>query len=235
MKTTHILVAEDDSNILSGLVDTLESEGYQVTPASDGMQALNKFNNSTFDLILIDIMMPGKNGYEVCREIRSKDEDIPIIMLTAKSEEIDKVLGLQLGADDYITKPFGVHELLARISAILRRSRRSSDPIKNKTTGPDLFTFGDAEIDTLKYKISIRGKIIDLSEKEIKLLQLFFSHSDEVLTRDQILNAIWGVNYIGTTRTLDQYIVQLRKKVELDPANPRYIKTIHGVGYRYEK
>ena len=154
MNSIHILVAEDDANILTGLKDTLESEGYRVTPAVDGQEALDLLQHHTYDLIILDIMMPGKSGYDVCREIRSQNEDLPVIMLTAKSEEIDKVVGLQLGADDYITKPFGVHELLARISAVLRRYQRNS---RQKTGGvakvPDRFQFGIAEIDATQYRI----------------------------------------------------------------------------------
>lgn len=233
MNAAHILVAEDDRNILTGLVDTLESEGYRVMPASDGEEALDLFINNPFDLVLLDIMMPGKSGYDVCREIRSTDKDIPIIMLTAKGEEIDKVVGLQLGADDYITKPFGVHELLARIAAVLRRSRRNPTEAKKEEPIPDLFNFGDAQIDVRTFKL-IKGKqAIDLSEREVKLLQFFFQHPNEVLSRDQLLNAVWGIDYYGTTRTLDQHIAQLRKKVEHDPSKPRFIKTVHRVGYRY--
>ncbi len=234
MNNAHILVAEDDRNILTGLVDTLESEGYQAMPASDGEEALALFINNPFDLVLLDIMMPGKSGYDVCREIRSTDEDIPIIMLTAKGEEIDKVVGLQLGADDYITKPFGVHELLARIAAVLRRSKRNPAGTKKDETIPDVFEFGGAKIDVRTFKV-IKGKqTIDLSEREVKLLQFFFLHPNEVLSRDQLLNAVWGIDYYGTTRTLDQHIAQLRKKVEHDPSKPRVIKTVHRVGYRYD-
>lgn len=234
MEKTHILVAEDDKNILTGLVDTLESEGYLVSPAADGEKALHLFKNNTYDLILLDIMMPGKSGYDACREIRSRDEDIPIIMLTAKGEEIDKVVGLQLGADDYITKPFGVHELLARIAAVLRRSKRNPDHLRKNEKASEPFEFGDAEIHVRKFKLIRGGKEIDLSEREVKLLQFFFLHPNDVLSRDQLLNAVWGIDYYGTTRTLDQHIAQLRKKVEHNPAKPRFIKTVHGVGYRYD-
>ncbi len=234
MNTAHILVAEDDRNILTGLVDTLESEGYQAMSASDGEEALVLFRNNPFDLVLLDIMMPGKSGYDVCREIRSTDADIPIIMLTAKGEEIDKVVGLQLGADDYITKPFGVHELLARIAAVLRRSKRNPAEAKKEEAIPDLFEFGDAKIDVRKFKVIKGNQTIDLSEREVKLLQFFFLHPNEVLSRDQLLNEVWGIDYYGTTRTLDQHIAQLRKKVEHDPARPRFIKTVHRVGYRYD-
>ena len=234
MNTAHILVAEDDRNILTGLVDTLESEGYQAMPASDGEEALVLFRNNPFDLVLLDIMMPGKSGYDVCREIRSADADIPIIMLTAKGEEIDKVVGLQLGADDYITKPFGVHELLARIAAVLRRSKRNPAGVKNNETVPDNFEFGDANIDVRTFKLVKGTASIDLSEREIRILHFFSLHPNEVLSRDQLLNAIWGIDYYGTTRTLDQHVAQLRKKVEHDPSKPQFIKTVHRVGYRYD-
>lgn len=227
-----ILVAEDDTNIRLGLVDTLESENYQVMEANDGANALELFNENSFDLILLDIMMPGKSGYDVCQEIRSIDQNIPIIMLTAKGEEFDKVLGLKLGADDYMTKPFGIHELLARISAVLRRSK-----IQQQLDSKDLsdnFKFGEFNVNTKTYKLSGQNKNIDLSQREIKLIQYFHEHPKEVLSRDNILNAIWGIDYYGTTRTLDQHIAQLRKKIEIDPSNPSLITTVHGVGYRYE-
>jgi DNA-binding response OmpR family regulator len=234
MKPIHILVAEDDDNIRTGLVDTLESEGYRVTPAVDGKEAIDLFTPEDFDLILLDIMMPEKSGYDVCRAVRAASEDIPVIMLTAKGEEIDKVIGLQLGADDYITKPFGVHELLARISAVLRRSQRKPKDSGEKISGPDRFTFGIAEIDTRQYKVRTGEKTHDISARELQLLRYFYSHPNEVLSRDRILNAVWGIEYGGTTRTLDQHVAQLRKKIELDPAHPRFLTTVYGVGYRYE-
>jgi DNA-binding response OmpR family regulator len=230
MTQIKILVAEDDANIRMGLVDTLESEGYQVFETQDGRQALEVFKKQSFDLILLDVMMPEKSGFDVCRDIRATDPDVPIIMLTAKGEEIDKVVGLKLGADDYMTKPFGVHELLARIAAVLRRSKRSS--VKEHLT--ESFNFAGFEVNPKTYKISKDKEIIDLSERELKLVQHFYASPSEVLSRDNILNAIWGIDYLGTTRTLDQHIAQLRKKIEKDPANPYYITTVHGVGYRYE-
>ena len=229
----RVLVAEDDSKILTGLIDTLESEGYQAKPALDGEHALKIFESERFDLVLLDIMMPGKSGYDVCRVIRSRDQEIPVIMLTAKGEEIDKVVGLQLGADDYITKPFGVHELLARIEAVLRRSQRNTKQPEKESNIPDSFTFGNSKIDTLQYRALAGEKALDLSARELRLLHFFSQHPNEVLSRDQLLNAVWGIDYFGTTRTVDQHIAQLRKKVELDPANPIFIATIHGVGYRY--
>ncbi|MCD4720144.1 MAG: response regulator transcription factor [Desulfobacula sp.] len=231
MNRIKILVAEDDINIRMGLVDTLESENYQVTQAKDGRQALELFAKNSFDLVLLDIMMPEKSGYDVCRDIRRQNEDVCIIMLTAKGDEIDKVVGLKLGADDYVTKPFGVHELLARIAAVLRRGKRAS-PGKKEFIH-DVFIFGEFEVNSKTYKLSKNGSTIDLSEREIKLIRLFYAHPGEVLSRDNILNAIWGIDYLGTTRTLDQHIAQLRKKIETDPSNPSLITTIHGVGYRY--
>ena len=234
MKPIHILVAEDDDNIRTGLVDTLESEGYRATPAKDGKEAVDLFASEEFDLLLLDIMMPEKSGYDVCRVVRSTNEDIPVIMLTAKGEEIDKVIGLQLGADDYITKPFGVHELLARISAVLRRSQRKPKPLAENVAGPEHFTFGIAEIDTRQYKVRTGDNTFDISARELQLLKFFHSYPNEVLSRDRILNAVWGIEYGGTTRTLDQHVAQLRKKIEPDPARPRFLTTVYGVGYRFE-
>jgi DNA-binding response OmpR family regulator len=234
MKPIHILVAEDDDNIRTGLVDTLESEGYRATPATDGKEAIDLFASEEFDLLLLDIMMPEKSGYDVCRVVRSTNEEIPVIMLTAKGEEIDKVIGLQLGADDYITKPFGVHELLARISAVLRRSQRKPKPSEKSISGPEHFTFGIAEIDTRQYKVRTGHNTFDISARELQLLKFFYSYPNEVLSRDRILNAVWGIEYGGTTRTLDQHVAQLRKKIEPDPARPRFLTTVYGVGYRFE-
>jgi DNA-binding response OmpR family regulator len=232
MTQIKVLVAEDDINIRMGLVDTLESEGYGVSQAKDGKMAMQLFDKDCFDLVLLDVMMPEKSGYDVCRDIRAINEDIPIIMLTAKGEEIDKVVGLKLGADDYITKPFGIHELLARISAVLRRSKRGKN--KDKEISDQPFMFGEFEVNPKTYKINKEETIIDISERELKLICHFHVHPGEVLSRDNILNAIWGIDYLGTTRTLDQHIAQLRKKIEIDPSNPMLITTVHGVGYRYE-
>jgi len=232
MTQIKVLVAEDDINIRMGLVDTLESEGYGVSQAKDGKMAMQLFDKDCFDLVLLDVMMPEKSGYDVCRDIRAINEDVPIIMLTAKGEEIDKVVGLELGADDYITKPFGIHELLARISAVLRRSKRKKN--KDKELFDQPFMFGEFEVNPKTYKINKEETSIDLSERELKLICHFHVHPGEVLSRDNILNAIWGIDYLGTTRTLDQHIAQLRKKIEIDPSNPMLITTVHGVGYRYK-
>jgi len=236
MKAAHILIAEDDDNIREGLVDTLESEGYKVTAAADGQEALKAFSRQKCDLIILDVMMPQMSGYDVCREIRALDKSLPVIMLTAKGEEIDKVVGLQLGADDYVTKPFGVHELLARIAAALRRSRVNNESRqKNKKKMPDNFTFGPAKIDTRQLSAARGKKTFKISAKELKLIRYFHERPNEAVGRDELLDAVWGVDYYGTTRTLDQHIAQLRKKIETDPGNPAVIVTVHGVGYKYKK
>lgn len=231
-KQQHILIAEDDENIRRGLVDTLESEGYRVTSAENGQQALETFSNGPVDLLLLDIMMPGKSGYDVCREIRKTNTTVPIILLTAKGEEIDKVVGLELGADDYVTKPFGVRELLARISAVLRRSQQRGAAI-DASNLPNEFNFGTAQINKKTYSGTLDGNSFDLSSREMKLIEIFTARPGEVLTRDDLLNEAWGVDYFGTTRTLDQHISQLRKKVEPDIKNPIVICTVHGIGYKY--
>ena len=225
-----ILIAEDDENILTGLVDLYESEGYVVSAAATGAAALERYAEDSFDLILLDVMMPEKSGYDVCREIRKTDTATPVIMLTAKSEEIDKVVGLQLGADDYVTKPFGVHELIARTEAVLRRAHRAAD---QKTSLPDEFQFGAAQVDTRRYAVETNGHTFTLSSREMDLLRCFYARPGEVLSRNVLLDEVWGIDYLGTTRTLDQHISQLRKKIERDPAEPQTLITVHGVGYQY--
>ena len=226
-------MAEDDIHIRLGLTDTLESEGYEVIEAGDGNEALDAFEQHTPDLVLLDVMMPGKSGYDVCRAIRTKDTLVPVIMLTAKGEEIDKVVGLKLGADDYITKPFGIHELLARIDAVLRRAKRFKAPAhENDSKAP--FAFAGFTVDPKRFKAESDNKSFDLSKREIELLRLFAAHPGQVLDRETILTHIWGVDYGGTTRTLDQHIAMLRKKIEKYPASPTIITTVHGVGYRFK-
>lgn len=227
---TTLLIAEDDANIRTGLIDLFDSEGYRVLAAAHGREALALFATEKFDLLLLDIMMPEKSGYEVCREIRKTDPLVPIIMLTAKSEEIDKVVGLKLGADDYITKPFGVHELLARVESVLRRASRSAPTPPDQ---PRTFSFGTSEINMNEYRAKTNGHAYALSAREMELLRYFRTHPNDVLSRNQLLDQVWGVEYMGTTRTLDQHISQLRKKVELDPAKPTVIQTVHGIGYKY--
>jgi len=233
MNKTTILVAEDDIHIRLGLTDTLESEGYEVIAAGDGREALKVFEQTSPDLVLLDVMMPGESGYDVCRTIRTKDTQVPVIMLTAKGEEIDKVVGLKLGADDYITKPFGIHELLARIDAVLRRAKRFKTPAPNADSKAP-FVFAGFTVDPKRFKAESGDRSFDLSKREIELLKLFAAHPGQVLDRETILTRIWGLAYGGTTRTLDQHIAMLRKKIEKYPGSPTIITTVHGVGYRFE-
>ena len=230
MNNLNILVAEDDHHIRQGLIDILESEGYTVHPAEHGDEALRLWREQDPDPVLLDVMMPGRSGYDVCREIRKSNTHLPIIMLTAKGEEIDKVLGLELGADDYVTKPFGVRELLARIAAVIRRSRQQ--PEAEDPELPDRFELGSAVVDRKTFTVQRGRTEHPLTARELKLLELFYLHPGEVLSRDHLLNEAWGIEYYGTTRTLDQHIAQLRKKVEKNPAKPTVILTVHGVGYR---
>ncbi|MGB0743837.1 MAG: response regulator transcription factor [Opitutales bacterium] len=231
VETKHILIAEDDASIRIGLVDILEGEGYRVTVAGNGEDALKSFQSETPDLAILDIMMPKLSGYDVCRAIRKENDALPIIMLSAKSEEIDKVLGLELGADDYITKPFGVRELLARVSAALRRSAARSVPTElNKES---TVHFGDILLDRTRRQLLMGERELALTQLEFRLLEAFIENADRALSRDELLNAAWGIDYQGTTRTLDQHVSQLRHKIEPDPAKPRFILTVHGYGYRY--
>jgi DNA-binding response OmpR family regulator len=228
MKKEMILVVEDDKSILIGLVDLLESEGYAVCTAGDGEEAIRIYKRDKPTLILLDIMIPEKSGYDVCREIRKKDDVTPILMLTAKGQEVEKVIGLEMGADDYIVKPFGLNELLARIRAHLRRSR-----VKSSKKDMSLITFGNITVDPKTYSGTKGNKSFTVTARELALLRFFTNHDGEVIERFTLLDEIWGVRYEGTTRTLDQHIAKLRQKIEDDPANPRYIQTIHGVGYRF--
>jgi len=238
----RILIAEDDPNIRLGLMTTLESEGHDVTAASDGAQALKLWPQAKFNLVILDIMMPKTSGYDVCREIRAKDARVPVLFLSAKGEEIDKVVGLKLGADDYLTKPFGVHELIARVEALLRRARMSGGGVGLPGGGgdalPATFKLGHALIDRRKFTATLgagKNAVTEpLTARELKLAEIFAARAGEVLTRDALLNAAWGVDYFGTTRTLDQHVAQLRKKVERKPEEPETIITVHGVGYRCE-
>ncbi len=226
---TKILVVEDDPHILLGLEEVLKSDGFEVATCNRGDQALVAFSQHQPALILLDVMLPGLSGYDICKQLRAKKVATPILMLTAKGQEIDKVVGLDLGADDYVTKPFGVRELLARIHALLRRS--GDRPSANGPSETE-FRIGDATIDPRTFQLK-RGQTTDeLTAKELKLLQLFHAHAGEVLSRDRVLNDVWGYNYYGTTRTLDQVIVQLRKKLGDSGSEPRHLLTVHGVGYK---
>jgi DNA-binding response OmpR family regulator len=225
-----ILIVEDDPHILVGLEEVLKTEGFEPLVCSRGDRAKELIAKQQPALILLDVMLPGLSGYELCKQLRAEQIRTPILMLTAKSQEMDKVVGLELGADDYVTKPFGLRELLARIHALLRRTATAAA----KDGRGDTFKIGLAEIDPRKFQIR-RGKTIeDLTAKELKLLQLFHSRPGEVLSRDQLLNEVWGYNYYGTTRTLDQTVVQLRKKIGDNGSRPKHILTVHGVGYKLD-
>src|ERR1041385_7448819 len=207
---TKILIVEDDPHILLGLEEVLKSDGFEVAVCNRGDHAVDAVTKHRPSLIVLDVMLPGKSGYDICRELRAKKVATLILMLTAKGQEIDKVVGLDLGADDYVTKPFGVRELLARIQALLRRTITATP---SETASESSFRIGAAAIDPKTFQIK-RGKTNDeVTARELKLLQLFYAHPGEVLSRDRLLNEVWGYNYYGTTRTLDQVIVQLRKKL----------------------
>ncbi len=222
-----ILIVDDEPLIVKGLQFALEQDGYAVEAAYDGEEALNIFLNDTFDLVLLDVMLPTIDGIKVCQEIRSKS-DVPIIMLTAKSEDIDKIIGLEYGADDYITKPFNILEVKARIKSILRRTNSTS-----KSEGGQLITVKDIVINTSKRNATVRGVDINLTAKEFDILKLLISNPGKVYTRENLLSTIWGYDYLGNLRTVDVHIRRLREKVELDPAVPEYIYTKWGVGYYF--
>ncbi|MDR0533789.1 MAG: response regulator transcription factor [Verrucomicrobiales bacterium] len=228
----HILVVEDDSHIRMGIVETLLSENFAVSEVGDGRQVAALVRERKPDLILLDIMLPGKSGYDVCRELRQNKVLTPVIMLTAKGQEIDKVVGLELGADDYVTKPFGVRELVARIQAVLRRTQGAND--ETGLAIPKSIEFGKVRIDTASLR-GCRGKeAMELSPRELKVLALLFQERGKVVSRDALLNKVWGMEYYGTTRTLDQVIVKLRQKIEDRPEEPKHLQTVYGMGYRLD-
>ena len=229
---TKILIVEDDPHILLGLEEVLKSEGYETASCNRGDEAVAAVAGFQPALIVLDVMLPGASGYDICKSLRAKNIPTPILMLTAKGQEIDKVVGLDLGADDYVTKPFGVRELLARIQALLRRSGNGGGGGSSSTADEKPFKIGEAMIDPKTFQVKRGRAMEELTAKELKLLQVFHAHAGEVLSRDKLLNEVWGYNYYGTTRTLDQVIVQLRKKLGDHGGEPRHLLTIHGVGYK---
>jgi two-component system, OmpR family, alkaline phosphatase synthesis response regulator PhoP len=225
---TKILIVEDDPHIRLGLEEVLGGEGFETATCPRGDQALEAVSRHAPDLIILDVMLPGLSGFDLCKQLRSLKVGSAILMLTAKGQEIDKVIGLDLGADDYVTKPFGVRELLARIHALLRRTGQS----QAKAVEEGIFQIGANAIDAKKFELRRQRVREALTAKELNLLQLFHRCPGEVLSRDRLLNEVWGYNYYGTTRTLDQVIVQLRKKLGDTAENPKHILTVHGVGYK---
>ncbi|MBK9227204.1 MAG: response regulator transcription factor [Ignavibacteria bacterium] len=224
----RILVVEDDPAISTGLKASLETEGYKILVVNDGEEGLNAAMNENPTLILLDIMLPSMSGLEICMKLRNKGVVTPIIMLTARAEEADKLLGFELGADDYVTKPFSMKELLARIKAILKRRVAIEDSF-------DFYEFDDVKVNFKNMETTKGDKHIKMSLKEYELLKFFIRHIDEVVTRNTLLDEVWGYDVFPTTRTVDNYIMMLRKKIEANPAIPKHIQTIHSAGYKFVK
>jgi len=224
---TKILVVEDEASFSEALAYVLGKEGFEVTVADTGDGAIAAFDKGGADLVLLDLMLPGLSGTEVCKQLRSRS-DVPIIMLTAKDTEVDKVVGLELGADDYVTKPYSKAELIARIRAVLRRQGDNS----NTTEG--VITAGPVRIDVERHQVNINDQLVSLPLKEFELLEFLVRNSGRVLTRSQLIDRVWGSDYFGDTKTLDVHVKRLRAKIETDPANPVFIQTIRGLGYKFE-
>jgi DNA-binding response OmpR family regulator len=222
-----ILIIEDEESILLGLEDDLRIEGYQVSTARDGLTGFSMAKAGKFDLIILDIMLPELNGFEVCKQLRQSGNMTPILILTAKSQEIDKVLGLELGADDYVTKPFSPRELRARVNALIRR-------VKQTRQDPDLYHFGDVKVDFKKYEAEKGGQLIYLTTLEFALLNFLIKYKGQVVSRDSILDKVWGEEVYVTPRAVDTHIAHLRKKIEDDPENPEYIIGVRGIGYKFK-
>lgn len=225
-----ILVVEDNTRTRKGLLEILANEGYDTCAAANGREALSVFAKETPDAVCLDIMMPDLSGYDVCREIRKTNGRVPILFISAKSEEVDKVLGLELGADDYISKPFGVKEVVARIRAVTRRCLAERPPAAT----PASFAMADLKVVPAELRVYRGKKGIEVSLRDMRILQLLYDNRGRVLDRNTLFDVCWGMNYMPNSRSLDQHISQLRKRIELDPADPRIIRTVHNAGYRYE-
>ena len=224
---TRVLVVEDERNLREPLVYLLQKEGYDVIEAEDGNAAIEKFRTLGADLILLDLMLPGLSGNEVCRAIRAESQ-VPIIMVTAKDTEIDKVVGLEIGADDYVTKPYSTRELLARMKAVLRRG---SEPVAQES---GVLKAGPVVMDIERHMVTVNGEKIQMPLKEFELLELLMENVNRVLTRGQIIDRVWGSNYFGDTKTLDVHVKRIRSKIEDDPSRPRHLLTVRGLGYKFE-
>lgn len=230
MREKRILLVEDEPGLVLTLTDRLESEGYQVDSAREGAEALKKAAEGPYDLILLDVMLPGKSGFDICRELRSRGSPIPILFLTAKGEVADKVVGLKLGGDDYLTKPFDMMELTARVEALLRRAGGSA---LDGASAPVRYAFGDVEVDFRKAEVT-RGKTpVELSALEFKLLKYFIENRGAALSREELLSRVWGYDAAIHSRTVDVHVSGLRQKIEPNPGRPQYVVTIHKLGYRF--
>jgi DNA-binding response OmpR family regulator len=223
---SKILIVEDEPAMVAGLRDNFEYEGYEVISAGDGVTGLERALADSPDLVVLVVMMPRMSGLDVCKQLKAKRPAVPIIMLTARGQEIDKVVGLELGADDYVTKPFSIRELMARVKAVLRRSSTSAP-------APDIYRFSDVEVNIRSNEVRRNGELVDLSSKEFALLEYFIAHPVETLSRDRLLDAVWGYENYPNTRTVDTHIVHLRQKLEPNPEEPRFILTVHGSGYKF--
>lgn len=230
-----VLVIEDELSILKLLTYNLEQEGFEVESSMDGEEGLHMALNNPYHMILLDLMLPNKDGMEICREIRQAKSEIPIIMLTAKDSEIDKVLGLEIGADDYITKPFSPREVIARMKAIFRRYKSAEKEIEHKHNQEDVIMVGDIVIYPEKFEVYVRDELIELTPKEFELLIYLARRTGRILSREQLLNAIWNYDFAGETRIVDVHISHLREKIELDTKKPKYIITARGFGYKLEE
>jgi two-component system alkaline phosphatase synthesis response regulator PhoP len=225
---THILLVEDELGLVLTIADRLRSEGYQVTTATDGEEGFERASTEPFDLLILDVMLPRKSGFEVCQELREQGFSMPILMLTARGQTADKVQGLKIGADDYLTKPFDMLELLARIEALLRRP-----PVVAPATGNQA-TFGDIRVDQKSTEVTRAGEHVQVSALEFQLLCYFVEHRGETLSRQKLLNEVWGYRAVQSTRTVDVHVAWLRQKLEPDPKRPQYILTVHGLGYKFQ-
>jgi two-component system alkaline phosphatase synthesis response regulator PhoP len=222
----RVLLVEDEPGLVMTLTDRLRSEGYEVASAADGPAGLALAVRDSFDVVLLDVMLPGASGFEVCRTLRQRGVSTPVIMLTARGQVVDKVRGLKIGADDYLTKPFDMLELLARVEVQLRRTPDSS-------SAPQRFTFGDIVVDTRKAEVTRGGDAIDLSAREFLLLKYFLEHRGDAVTREQLLNDVWGYHAMPSTRTVDVHVAWLRQKIEPNPRHPQHLLTVHGIGYKF--
>jgi len=225
-RKTRILIVEDEPAMVAGLRDNFEYEGYEVISAADGAEGLERALADNPDLVVLDVMMPRMSGLDVCKQLKARRPSLPIIMLTARGQEIDKVVGLELGADDYVTKPFSIRELMARVKAVLRR-------VSTHAPAPEVYRFSDVEVNVRSNEVLRAGTAVDLSAKEFALLAYFVAHPAETLSRDRLLDAVWGYENYPNTRTVDTHIVHLRQKLEPNPEEPRFILTVHGSGYKF--